>query len=297
MNMIQNIEIQQINPQYEHLRLANADHEARLLDDISRQGIQEPVRCVHTGDDQWFLLDGFKRLRCCRKLHIHKIEVISLSAERSDGWLQVLRQDHSKGLHILEQASVVSYLHKEQKMAIKDIARAVNRSISWVSMRVNLIESMSVGVKEAVFSGKFPLRSFMYSVRPFTRVTNRRQDVDDFVSRLSGQGLSTRQVDDLAKAYFQNNSEIKEQLFLGKISHSLARVKEMKAQTRTDKLSKTPWEQLRMCFYVVRKLRTMIQANPVMELGVLNQMHHLFIEIFGTLEECRKLLASEAKDD
>jgi DNA-binding transcriptional regulator GbsR (MarR family) len=56
-------------------------------------------------------------------------------------------------------------LRRLEKMSVADIAEQLSRSKSWVSMRLGLLEEMSPLVQQEIFSGRFPLYSYMYSLR------------------------------------------------------------------------------------------------------------------------------------
>ena len=74
---MQEIEIQNIDRRWEGLRLPNEHQEQLLLASICAEGIREPLQGVMSGETL-LLLDGFKRLRCCRKLSLQTAPVVSL---------------------------------------------------------------------------------------------------------------------------------------------------------------------------------------------------------------------------
>ena len=65
--MIQNVEVSSFDLRYESYRLRHEGCEKALLCSITEYGIRDPLEGVDTKGRR-ILLNGFKRLRCARKL-------------------------------------------------------------------------------------------------------------------------------------------------------------------------------------------------------------------------------------
>jgi ParB-like chromosome segregation protein Spo0J len=218
---MQEIEIQRIDRRWESLRLPNERQERELLASISAGGIREPLQGVIAGENL-LLLDGFKRLRCSQKLGIQRAPVFSLGADEAEGMLTLLRQSNAHMLTTLEQAALVDELKARYHLSVTEIARHLERSHAWVSVRLGILSQMSQSVREAIFSGKFPARSYLYTLHSVTRVTKIPQsEITEFVQAVSGKDLSLRQIDLLAHGYFRGGAELKAQIQQGQISWTL----------------------------------------------------------------------------
>jgi len=227
---MQEIEIQRIDRRWEGLRLPNKRQERELLGSISSCGILEPLQGVMSGE-KLLLLDGFKRLRCSQKLGIQRAPVISLGADEASGMLALLRQSNAHALSTLEQAALVDELKARYHLSVTEIARHLERSAAWVSVRLGILSQMSEGVREAIFSGKFPARSYLYTLNSFTRVNKIPQsEITEFVQAVSEKDLSLRQIDMLAHGYFRGGAELKAQIQGGQISWTLEQLQ--KSQVR-----------------------------------------------------------------
>ena len=101
--MSENVELTTLDLRYEGHRLRNDAREARLLASIADRGIEEPLEGVDTPERR-FLLNGFKRYRCARKLGIHCVPYLSLGQQEATGILTLMRVSTDKALAILEQA-------------------------------------------------------------------------------------------------------------------------------------------------------------------------------------------------
>lgn len=153
------IELHQISRKYESYRLKNDFAERQLLSSIAEKGISEPLICV--GKSEYVLLDGYKRLRCLDRLNIHIVPVHSLGRDEQDGIIQLIRSSRNKYLQTLEQSCFIDELHRNFGLTVGRIAEKLDMSPAWVSLRLGLIEEMSDTVKENIFSGRFPVRSYM----------------------------------------------------------------------------------------------------------------------------------------
>lgn len=223
---MQEVEISRIDIRFENVRLKDKVREKVLLTSILQYGIKEPLKCIVKKDGELILLDGFKRLRSCIKLSVQVVPVVSLGSDETTAILELIRLSNNHSLNILEQAALVDELKDRYNMTVREIACHLERSPAWVCVRSGIIDEMSETVKDAVFSGKFPVRSYMYNLRQFTRVNNvKKSEIDIFVKSVSGKSLSTRDVETLAYGYFRGGPELKKQITHGSIDWTLKQMK------------------------------------------------------------------------
>ncbi len=169
-----------------------------------------------------FLLNGFKRQRAAKKLGIDCVPYVSLGAEEATGILNLMRVSTAKALGILEQARFLADLLSIHGMSVAEVARTLSRSKGWVSMRRRLLEEISPSIQAALFSGTFPVYSYMYTLRPFRRMNSVTEDqIERFVRAVAGQRLSVRDIELLAEAYFRGTASLREAIEAGKLSWSL----------------------------------------------------------------------------
>ncbi len=185
--MVEKIEISSFDLRYEDYRLRSALTERALLTSVIANGIRDPLQGVDV-DGNRILLDGFKRYRCAKKLHIEIVPYRSLGRDEVRGIIDLIRLSNAKSLSILEQARLIHELKRGRQMSYSDIASLLEKSKSWVSMRCGIIGEMSETVKKEVFAGRFPVYSFMYTLRPFIRMnTIKKSEIDQFVRSVSGK--------------------------------------------------------------------------------------------------------------
>lgn len=224
------IEISSLDLRYESRRLKNRSQERRLLSSIAERGIEEPLEGVeHSGVR--VLLNGFKRYRCARTLKIALVPYISLGTDTAAGIVTLLRTSNAKSLTLLEQAGFIDELRSHESMSVADIAELLSRSKSWVSMRMGLIGELTEPIRRKLFSGSFPVYSYMYTLRQFMRMNSvSKQDVESFVLAVSGKGLSTREIEGLAHGYFRGSDSFREQVRGGNLAVPLQQIRELPEQ-------------------------------------------------------------------
>lgn len=86
------------------------------------------------------LLNGFKRLRCARKLHLHTAPFVSLGTDEASGIVCLLRAANDHALSLLEQARFLDELKAGRGLSVAEIAQQLSRSKAGVSLRLADLE-------------------------------------------------------------------------------------------------------------------------------------------------------------
>jgi len=253
--MTEQVEISSLDLRYESYRLKAAGTEKTLLLSILQNGIRDPLQGVDR-DGNRILLDGFKRCRCAGKLNIKIVPYTSLGDDEALGIIELLRVSNAKSLSILEQARLIDELKSVHRMSVAEIARLLDKSKSWVSIRGGIIKEMSETVTDKIFSGAFPVYSFMYTLRPFMRINAiKKDDVDDFVKSVSGKNLSFRDIDLLAHGYFKGSEELREQIKRGNVLWGLKCLKKSyQAEGKCTELEQGTLKALEIILKYMQKL-------------------------------------------
>ena len=264
--MVDQVEISSFNLRYEDCRLKSPQTEKVLLTSILERGVRDPLQGVDV-DGRRILLDGFKRYRCAKKLHIEIVPYRSLGQDEVCGIIDLIRFSNVKSLGILEQARLIDALKTGHRMSHSDIAALLEKSRSWVSMRSGVIREMSEYVKKKVFAGEFPAYSFMYTLRRFIRMnTVKISEIEEFVRSVAGKHLSIRDIDLLAKGYFKGSDELRAQINSGNLSWGLRRLKH--DATMGNALSEREQNMLKALEIIARYIqRFMAQENDTRPLS------------------------------
>jgi len=221
----ENVELTSFNLRYEGHRIRDDAAEARLMASIARRGIDEPLKGVDTPQDR-FLLKGFKRYRCARKLSIGRVPYVSLGEEEAMGIIGLMRVAKNHRLNLLEEAKFIVELLTLHQMSPAEVAEKLGRSKGWVSMRRTLFEEMSEDIERILFRGAFPVYAYMYTLRPFMRMNSvGKKPVERFVKAVAGHRLSVRDIELLAQGYFHGPASLREAVDEGKWNWSLEHLK------------------------------------------------------------------------
>lgn len=227
--MSETIERSTLDLRYQGHRLRDKAREARLLGSIVQRGIEQPLEGVDMPQGR-ILLNGFKRYRCAEKLRIESVPYVSLGDEETLGIAALMQSSKDKDLNILEQAKFVAELLTVQQMRIADVAELLCRSKAWVCVRKSLLEEMNEEVQQILLRGKFPVYSYMHTLRPFMRLNGIGQDqVIRFIRAVAGQSLSVREIQLLADGYFHGPEGLQQAVDQGKWSWALEKMKAVPA--------------------------------------------------------------------
>lgn len=221
------LEMGVINLKYEKMRLRDERREEILLSRVAQRGLEEPLEgIVSAAGNEAILLDGFKRFRCAKRLNLGVVPWSTIGDSEADGITSLLVRSNNYTLHILEQARLVDELKQRFQLTVGEIATRLSRSVSWVSVRIGLLTEMSPKIREIIFSGKFPARTYLYTVRHFTRVKRiSSREVEEFIEACAGRKLTTRQLEILARGYFEGRNRIRDEIRQGHFDWSLTELR------------------------------------------------------------------------
>jgi len=224
------IEISALDLRYESFRMRHSGQESRLLASIHQRGIELPLEGVDV-EDRPILLNGFKRYRCARQLHLGVVPYVALGQDEAMGIITLLRQSNQHTLSILEQARFVEELKSVRQMSVAEIALELSVSKAWVSMRLGLMSQMSQRLRVELFKGAFPVYSYMYTLRGFMRMNGIKPDqIEQFVLALSGKKLSVRDIEQLAHGFFRGPESFRQEVLKGNLALPLQRIKDLAQQ-------------------------------------------------------------------
>jgi ParB-like chromosome segregation protein Spo0J len=230
-------EILKIDTRYESFRLPNSSQERRLIESISDRGIDTPLYGVKN-DHIFILLDGFKRLRAAKKLGINIVPIKELGTSEKNGIIELLRIANAKSLHILEQVKLVNELYTTHQMTVRSIGQKLEKSTGWVSTRIGIDNELSKKVWDAVFAGKLPATSAIYTLRQFKRLNKEsKSNIDDFVDAVSGKKLVHRDIELLANGWFNGNEEMRKQIKSGDLGWTIENLKKINSSDDDKSLS------------------------------------------------------------
>jgi len=139
------IPVNAMGESYGRFRLIHPGSEASVLESMRQFGQILPVVVVEGVEpDRYELIDGFKRLRACRKLGSKSIQAKVLSLGVRPVKAAILQLNwKARSIREVEEAMIVQSLHRDDKLSQVEIALLLGRHKSWVCRRIALMEKLS----------------------------------------------------------------------------------------------------------------------------------------------------------
>lgn len=197
---VMELELELLDLRYERLRTRSAERERRLVAAISDVGQQTPIVVV-ADDGRWVVVDGYKRVRALRKLGHDTARAVAWELGEADALLleRVLRAGDVGSA--LEQGWLMTELERRFRLGRDELARRFDRTPSWVSRRLALVNELPAAVQEHVRAGAVGAHAAMKYLVPLARANE--DDCLRFAAAIAPLRLRTRQVAELYAAYFQ----------------------------------------------------------------------------------------------
>ena len=194
------LEFHQLDLRYEGLRVRRPEQERRLLGSLAQRGQQVPIVVVAASEaGRFVVIDGYKRVRALRRLCGDTVsatvwamsEVEALVLDRS------LRQAEAETA--LEQGWLLAELQRGFGLDLESLALRFDRSTSWVSRRLGLVEHLPPAIQELVRKGEIGAHAAMKHLLPMARAN--RDACETLSCAIARHKLSTKQVGELWAAW------------------------------------------------------------------------------------------------
>lgn len=148
------IPLSKIRQWYGQFRIVNPSSDFGVFKSMEKYGQLSPVVVCKAKDNEYELIDGFKRLRATRKLNKKYIKARVLDIAPHAGKAAILQLNWvGKSVNNMEEAMVVHSLFRENGLRQVEIAALLGRHKSWICRRISLIEQLSDEVKESIKLG------------------------------------------------------------------------------------------------------------------------------------------------
>ena len=207
---VMELEHQQLDLRYAELRRRNARRERQLLGSLSELGQQVPVVVVPAEvAGRYVLVDGYKRVRALRMLRRDTVQALVWDLAPADALVLERLMRSAEPDTPIEQGWLLCTLRDEHGLCYEELARRFDRSVSWVSRRIGLVEGLPREVQERVRSGQLPPHAAMKYLVPLARAN--AEGCVQLVTGLS-EPVTTRQMATLYAAYLEADPEGRERL-------------------------------------------------------------------------------------
>jgi ParB/RepB/Spo0J family partition protein len=256
------LEFHQLDRRYEHLRVRNPERQRRLLASLAASGQQTPIVVVAISEkpDRYQVIDGYKRLAALEQLGRDTVEAVVWEMSEADALVLERSMRFSEQETPLEQGWLLAELERRFGYNLEDLARRFDRSVSWVSRRLALVEQLPETVQQHVRAGEISAHVAMKYLTPVARAN--LNDCQRMADGFSKYRFSSRQAGELYAAWRDASASVRQRIL---DSPELF----LKAHQQVSPQSSSPAEELLRDLTMVlaisnRASRRLARAAPLM---------------------------------
>ncbi len=206
------LEFHQLERRWEHLRVRHAARQRRLLASLAESGQQTPIVVV-TAEGQaerYVVIDGYKRIAALEQLGRDTVEAVVWPMSEAAAVLL----DRSLRLSEHETALEVGWLLAEMEQRFgygrEELARRFDRSVSWISRRLALVEVLPEAIQQQVREGKILAQVALKFLVPVARQS--LEDCQRMAAIFAQQHCDTREAGQLYGAWRRGSPAIRKRI-------------------------------------------------------------------------------------
>lgn len=228
------LEFHQLDLRHEGLRRRAPERERRLLASLAEHGQQTPIVVVGDGAAR-VVIDGFKRVRVLKALKADVVQATTWEMAESEALLldRQLRTAADGGA--LEQGWLLRELHEHFGFGQDELARRFDKSRSWVSRRLALVEELPGEIQEQVRKGVLCPHAAMKHLVPLARAN--REAAVRLALAIAPLKLSSRRIAALRGGWLAGDETVRERLLTAPELY-------LRALEETKRAEPSPWQQL-----------------------------------------------------
>jgi ParB family transcriptional regulator, chromosome partitioning protein len=206
------LEFHQLDRRWEHLRVRHPARQRRLLASLAESGQQTPIVVVAAEDqtDRYVVIDGYKRLAALEQLGRDTVKAVVWPMSEAAAVLL----DRSLRLAEHETALELGWLLSEMEQrfgySLEELARQFDRSVTWVSRRLALVELLPEAIQQQVREGKIVAQVAMKFLVPVARQTV--EDCQRMATIFAEHHCDTREAGQLYAAWRQGSAAIRKRI-------------------------------------------------------------------------------------
>lgn len=166
----QALEFHQLDCRLAHLRVRHPARFRRLLASLAETGQQTPV-IVIPHEQRYLVIDGHQRIAALQQLRRDTVEAVIWDMSESAALLLVRSlRSNSEPETAIEQGWLLAEMEERLGYSIADLARSFDRSPTWVTRRLALVDALPERVQQQVREGRITAQIAMRYLAPVARV-------------------------------------------------------------------------------------------------------------------------------
>jgi ParB family transcriptional regulator, chromosome partitioning protein len=206
------LEFHQLDRRWEHLRVRQPDRQRRLMASLAESGQQTPIVVVLCPGEheRYLVIDGHKRTAALEQLGRDTIEATVWEMSAAEALLLERSLRCSPQESALEQGWLLAEMEQGFGYGLEELARRFDRSLSWVSRRLALVELLPESIQQQVREGKLGAQLAMKYLVPMARVN--LEDCARMASVFVQEHCNTRQAGQLYAAWREGSRVVRERI-------------------------------------------------------------------------------------
>ena len=205
------LEFHQLERRLEHLRVRRPERERRLLASLAASDQQMPIVVVASEQAEHYLvIDGHQRIRALEQLGRDTVEAVVWSMSETEALLLDRSMRWGERETALEEGWLLVELEQRFGYGQEELARRFDRSTSWVSRRMGLVELLPESVQQQVRDGAIAAHVAMKYLVPAAR--SRPEDCRRMAEGFARYRLSSREAGQLYAAWRTATPAVRERL-------------------------------------------------------------------------------------
>ena len=206
------LEFHQLDRRWEHLRVRQPHLQRRLLASLAESGQQTPIVVVLSPDhrDRYLVIDGHKRIAALQQLGRDTVEATVWAMSAAEALLLDRSLRFSPQESALEQGWLLSEMEQRLGYSLEELARRFDRSVSWVSRRLALVELLPEAIQQQVREGKIATQLAMKYLVPVARVS--LEQCAQMAAAFVQHRCDTRQAGQLYAAWRDGSRVVRERI-------------------------------------------------------------------------------------
>lgn len=206
------LEFHQLDRRWEHLRVREPRRQRQLLASLAESGQQTPIVVVVSKDhrERYLVIDGHKRIAALEQLGRDTVEATVWEMSEAEALLLSRSLRFSPQETALEQGWLLSEMEHRFGYGLDELARRFDRSVSWVSRRLALVELLPEAIQQQVREGKLTAQVAMKYLVPVARVN--ADDCTRMAAAFAEHRCNTREAGQLYTVWRKGSRVVRERI-------------------------------------------------------------------------------------
>jgi ParB/RepB/Spo0J family partition protein len=209
------LEFHQLDRRWEHLRVHHPARQRRLLASLAEVGQQTPIVVVEAEGqaDRYVVIDGYKRIAALEQLGRDTVEVVVWPMKEAAAVLLDRSLRLSEHETALEVGWLLAELEQRFGYGLDELARRFDRSVSWVSRRLALVEILPEAIQQQVREGKILAQVALKFLVPLARQS--LEDCQRMTAIFAQYHCDTREAGQLYAAWRKGSPAVRKRILDG----------------------------------------------------------------------------------